>query len=620
MFNKIFFIISSFFLLAACTSNRSDENVLPKINIHINQVAFELSGPKIAIISSNENLELNKSTLVLFDEKSNKVHDVMGTLVKLNEFNQWQAAHNNKEQLSYYQADFSSFQRSGNFQLMISYEDQSITSSSFSIDKQALFKQTTTALLDYFNGSRNDEEYNYQQDKHIRIFGSERFVDVRGGYNDAGGDSGKYLSHLSYANFFNPQQLAHVTWALAYSYQNVPELYEELGLKERMVDEVFWGADYLHRILDKQGYFYMTVFDQWSTNNAERVVTAYVGADGIYSEDYQSAFRQGAGSAIAALARASVLAKITGNQGEYSGDQYLADAEKAFRHLAEHNANYCDDGKENIIDDYTALLAATELFRATKNDYYLIAARTRANNLAARLSAQGWFISNDINSKNPRPFYHAAEAGFPIVALSQYLSIEPKVEKVNQAKQVIAKHLQYQLTLNSKVSNPFNYARQPFKTYGHGVLDSQHQEGFFIPHANETNYWWQGESARLSSLTMAAIVGGRAIGKGKQVDLGIHKSLAIFAQNQMDWTLGRNPYHLSMLNGFGVNNPVPYEGLSMVYGGISNGITGAKNSDSGQGIEFGPETDWHNWRWVEQWLPHSTWFLLATTEMAKEYK
>jgi len=85
----------------------------------------------------------------------------------------------------------------------------------------------------------------------------------------------------------------------------------------------------------------------------------------------------------------------------------------------------------------------------------------------------------------------------------------------------------------------------------------------------------------------------------------------------MDWTLGRNPYNLSMLNGFGVNNPVPYDGLSMVYGGISNGITGAKDSDSGRGIEFGPESDWHNWRWVEQWLPHSTWFLLATTEMAK---
>ena len=612
MFKKIFFIICSLVILTACTSNKISEKAQPSLNIHINQVAFELEGPKIAIITSSDNLELNKSSFAVFDEASNKTHVVIGTLAKLQKFNQWQAANENKEKLYYYQADFSSFQRAGEFQLAVHYGEEITTSSTFSIDKQALFKQTTTALLDYFNGSRNDEDYNYQQDKNIRIFGSDRFVDVRGGYNDAGGDSGKYLSHLSYANFFNPQQLAHVTWALAYSYQNVPELYEELGLTERIVDEVFWGADYLHRILDEQGYFYMTVFDQWSTNNAERVITAYVGADGIYSEDYQSAFRQGAGSAIAALAKAAVLAKATGKQGEYSADQYLADAEKGFRHLAEHNANYCDDGKENIIDDYTALLAATELFRATKDDYYLTAARTRANNLAARLSAQGWFISNDVNSENLRPFYHAAEAGFPIVALSQYLTIESDSKKVTQAKQVISKHLQYQLTLNSKVSNPFNYARQPFKTYNDGVLDGQHQEGFFIPHANETNYWWQGESARLSSLAMAAILGNRVINEEPNTQL------MTFAQNQMDWTLGRNPYDLSMLNGFGINNPVPYDGLSMVYGGISNGITGAKDSDSGQGIEFGPETDWHNWRWVEQWLPHSTWFLLAATEMAKE--
>lgn len=622
MLRKIIFVLASIVMLNACTANNSVEKKQSLVNIYINQVAFELDGPKIAIVSSDQKLELSKASFVVLSAKkaTDSTDTQGGTLAELPEFTQWQAANINNAKLFYYQADFSAFQTVGEYQLAVTYEKETFISPSFSIDKQALFKKTVTALLDYFNGSRNDEEYNYQQDQHIRIFGSDRFVDVRGGYNDAGGDSGKYLSHLSYANFFNPQQLAQVTWALAYSYQNVPALYQKLALTDRIVDEVFWGADYLHRILDEQGYFYMTVFDQWNTNNAERVVTAYVGADGIYSEDYQSAFRQGAGSAIAALASAAVLAKKTGKQGEYSSVQYLADAEKAFRHLVKHNVDYCDDGKENIIDDYTALLAATELFRATKDEYYLTAARARATNLAARLTIEGWFISNDVDSSNPRPFYHAAEAGFPVVALSQYLTIESDAKSISQAKQVIAKHLQFQLTLNSKVSNPFNYARQSFKTYKNEVLDNKYQEGFFIPHANETNYWWQGESARLSSLAMAAIVGGRATNKelsSRTYDFGVSKTLAIFAQNQLDWTLGRNPYHLSMLNGFGIKNPAPYDGLSMVKGGISNGITGAKNSDDGRGIEFGPEADWHNWRWVEQWLPHSTWFLLAVTEMAK---
>ncbi len=303
---------------------------------------------------------------------------------------------------------------------------------------------------------------------------------------------------------------------------------------------------------------------------------AYIGPDGIYSEDYQSAFRQGAGSAIAALARAAMLAKETGKHGEFNGEVYLADTKKAFHHLqddnAENNKRYADDG---------------------------------------------WFISNDINSNNLRPFYHAADAGFPILSLSQYLTIEHLQDKVKQAKQVISKHLAYQLQLNNKVSKPFNYSRQPFKVYNDKVLSKELQEGFFIPHANENEYWWQGESARLSSLAMAEIVGGKATALQQNANFGITTELAQFAQNQMDWTLGRNPCSLCMLNGFGDKNPVPYDGLSMVYGGISNGVTGAKTSDSGRGIEFGPESDWQSWRWVVQWLPHSTWFLLATTEMAK---
>jgi hypothetical protein len=623
---KVIFKSVFIMLLASCSiAEKADK--APMLSIHINQVAFEQIAPKSAVITSNKGIDLSQVSYGIYPVKDGEVKQnrvFKGKLKPLAPFHQWQAANKNQQPQNYYHADFSTFTQNGDFRLVFTYGNENNMSSDFTIGKQVVFRETVAAMLQYFNGSRNDNAHNWDQDKRIRIFDTQRYVDVRGGWNDAGGDTGKYLSHLSYANYFNPQQLAHVAWALAYSYQAVPHLYDELDLTEQVTREVFWGADYLHRILDPQGYFYMTVFDQWNTNNAERVVTAYVGADGVYSEDYQSAFRQGAGSAIAALAKAAVLAQNTGQQGEFTGQQYLADAEKAFHHLqdngAENNKRYADDGQENIIDDYTALLAATELFKATKDDYYLKSARERANNLARRMTNDGWFISNAIDSDNLRPFYHAAEAGFPIVSLSQFLTIETEDDIRTQTIQVINKYLVYQLALNNKVSNPFNYARQPFKTYSNGKLSTELQEGFFIPHANETGYWWQGESARLSSLAMAAILGGRAIRNSDEEQVsnfGVKQPLAQFAQNQLDWTLGRNPYDLSMLNGFGDKNPIPYDGLSMVYGGISNGITGAKGNDSGRGIEFGPESDWQNWRWVEQWLPHSTWFLLATTEMAK---
>jgi hypothetical protein len=66
-------------------------------------------------------------------------------------------------------------------------------------------------VLDYFHANRHTKP----ADHHIRVFDSQRYVDVWGGWKDAGGDYGKYLSHLSYANFFNPQHTEKLVWALA---------------------------------------------------------------------------------------------------------------------------------------------------------------------------------------------------------------------------------------------------------------------------------------------------------------------------------------------------------------------------------------------------------------------
>jgi hypothetical protein len=300
--------------------------------------------------------------------------------------------------------------------------------------------------------------------------------------------------------------------------------------------------------------------------------------------------------------------------GEFTTRQYLDDAEKAFAHLQVNNTKYCDNGVENIIDDYTALLAATELYHATKKDLYREAARRRAENLNGRMTPQGWFVSDD----GSRPYYHGAEAGFPIISLAYYLDIESDKARITQAQATIGKALDYQLALNKAVANPYNYARQSFKIFKDGKLAPTMQDGFFMPHANETRYWWQGESARLASLAAAAILGGRAIAPDPQGAFGVSPELATFAQNQLDWTLGRNPFGMCMLYGFGVRNPPSAESAGvMVIGGISNGITGAVGNDEGRGIVWAAGPDAENWRWLEQWLPHSTWFLLAATAMAK---
>jgi hypothetical protein len=300
---------------------------------------------------------------------------------------------------------------------------------------------------------------------------------------------------------------------------------------------------------------------------------------------------------IAALARIAAW----GASGDFSSGEYLAGAEAAFAHLDTHGAQYADNGVENVIDDYTGLLAASELYATTADSTYLEAARRRAASLVGRLGPNGYFIADGA----ARPFWHASDAGLPVVSLARYAQVETDSTLRADAQNAIRIHLSYLLSVTHEVANPYGYARQHT---GSGTAS------FFIPHDNETGYWWQGENARLGSLAAAAIIGGDAIGASGEDYLDLMR----FAGQQIDWVLGSNPYDICFLRGFGRNNPPPFQGdkpeVGTLDGGIANGITG----DGGGGISWmGGGQDWEQWRWVEQWLPHAAWYLVAVAALER---
>jgi hypothetical protein len=359
------------------------------------------------------------------------------------------------------------------------------------------------------------------------------------------------------------------------------------------------------RALSEEGYFYMIVFSYFNKDPKARRVVG-LKANSVTTNEYQCAFREGGGMAIAALARISQLKK----DGDFKSVEYLAAAKRAFAHLLIHNTEYDDDGKENIIDDYCALMAATELWIATDSAFYQNEARKWAQNIENRMSPEGYFYAND----NGRPYWHASDAGMPVVALSRYLSKEENIADRAAALSAIKKALDYNLRVTTEVSNPFGYARQTFR------LKDKVQDGFFIPHENETGWWWQGENARLGSLAAAAIVGGRLV-YPEENGWGVKKELAGYASNQVSWILGCNPYSMCFMYQFGKSN-VPYMSSNFGHGsgkgGISNGITGGKDNADGSGIDYKTEDNGNEWRWTEQWLPHAAWFLQAITAMSEE--
>lgn len=498
---------------------------------------------------------------------------------------------------SYYRLDFSEIAAPGSYVLRFE-ENGTTVEQAFSVSDRALEEYSLAPVLRYFRMDRNTNA-----DVSVPVYGSSARRDVHGGWNDASGDVSKYLSHLSYANYLNPQQIPLTVWALSFAAERIPEaITKTTGDENYASDEALYGADFLLRMLDGEGFFYMTVFDNWGSGS--RTLCAFSGSDGVKSEAYKTAFREGGGMAIAALARVSALKR----DGDFSSSEYLAGAKRGLEHLLGvqtigGSCLYCDDGKENIIDDYTALLALSEVFAATGESEYLLKARERALHLSERLSESGYFFSD---AARTRPFWHASDAGLPLISLVRYLEIETDGNASKQILFAAKKHLSWILSVTDVPENSFGYARQTYRT-GDSI-----RTGFFIPHDNESKYWWQGENARIASLSAAVSYAARAL------SFSDSSKAFVFSADQLDWILGKNPYGVSFMEGVGKNNPPAYAGQAgegMLVGGIANGITG-KNVD-GSGIvwnnvaEAGFFESWQNWRWIEQWLPHSTWFLMA---------
>ncbi|NNU12289.1 glycoside hydrolase family 9 protein [Vibrio parahaemolyticus] len=560
-----------------------------------NHIGYERLGPKKAIIQT-EQPHLSSYTAQLICATSEQ------TVATFAVEEQGKVA--NWHQGYFYLIDFSSFTDSGDYFLQV--EDS--RSSYFAVGEHILLNQTLSDVIHYFKSQRCGGVFD-QQDRQVPVLNANQTVDVHGGWYDASGDVSKYLSHLSYANYLNPQQTPMVVWNILKGL-SLLEGSEDIAAftRTRLIEEALFGADFLVRMQNEKGFFYMTVFDKWSKDTAQREICAYETQLGHKFDDYQAGFRQGGGVAIAALAAASRL----GVHGEYDQQKYRNAAENGYWHLKEHNTQYLNDSEENIIDEYCALLASVELFKATKETRYLEESRLWAQRLVARQMSdeqiQHFWSANQDGS---RPYFHAAEAGLPVIALCEYLAIEDDSAQTESVKRIVNRACEFEIKISNKVTNPFGYPRQ----YVKGVNESK-RDTFFVAHNNESGYWWQGENARLGSLATMAYLAQPHIASQE-----IQQQLSVFAQDALNWIVGLNPYDMCMLDGHGRNNPdyLPQYGFFNAKGGVCNGITGGFEDE--EDIAFNPPAQkddmLQNWRWGEQWIPHGAWYLLAIMSQAQ---
>lgn len=500
----------------------------------------------------------------------------------------------------YRRVDLSSIRAPGRYRLVV----DGIASAAFTVATDRITGLVVADITAMFRAQRSSGEIE-RKDAAARFYGDDsgRAVDARGGWLDASGDYSKFLSHLTYTRMMSPQQIPLCAWALLTAGRELHRAHPELRTSQypRLRDEGLFGADFLVRFQDPAGFFYTGIFDALTKRLEERVITAPL-QDSVRTQRWQAAYRHGGGVAIAALA----LASTQDAAGEFGSEAYLDAAERGFDHLEGHNLGYLFDGEESIIDDYCALLAAAELVSAARErerdaERFEEAGRRRAAALAARLrpgETGSWLIGDS----EGRPFFHAAEPGLPVVALLRWAECTATPSSAADARATALAVLDGVVARTDAVANPFGYPRQRVQSVGGDPRDA-----FFFPHENETGYWWQGENAGLASLASAAALAARL----PSCDADLRSRLQTLHADALAWIGGLNPFDSCMLQGRG-RNGVEY---SAVYqntpGGIVNGITSDWGDEDGIAFLPGDAPDGEEWRWAEQWIPHSAWFLLA---------
>lgn len=583
------------------------------VQILTNHIGYNIGATKTAVFQATKDIKPKEFHVLCY---GNDKTVFTGQVIEIGEVDNWQTGY-------YYTMRFDDLKTEGEYYILIEVDGKQYKSFPFRIEYNLLEMRTLSSAAYYFKAQRATGEFE-AADKNLSFRGNrEGTRDVRGGWYDATGDIGIHLSHLSHTSYFNPQQAGFS----AYTFFKINDLLEESQypyytyLKRRMLDEAMYGADFIMRMRAESGSFFRSkgrrdaflpmgplansrfISYEYKKPKSRRGGGVLDGFDEITDESYETSFRSGGGYAIATLAYAA----RTVFPSEFSQQEYIKAAVGAYHYLEQNNERYTNDGQWNLVDEYCCLDALVELYKTTREWDYMRKAKAMSERIISKYVAiddtMGYLSVNGTD----RPFFHAADAGMPIVNLLNYYNIEIDEKQKEKVLNIATKLMRHELKVTKEQNNPFGYARQLIKD-GKGNIETR----FFYPHDVETAPWWQGENARIASLATAA----RYMTYHTN-DESLKAELKKYADDQINWILGLNPYDSCMMEGAGRNmNAYFYEKRKDFIhcpGGIINGITGGLK-DEEHGIEFimkPTEEIVDNWRWAEQWIPHATWYMYA---------
>ncbi len=366
-----------------------------RIEVLVNHIGYDQRAPKRAVIRGHAGDEVSAFSVL---DSSTGQTVFSGSTERIGPVDHWKDWY-------FWTADFSSIKNPGNYLLECSTRRGKVSSFPFKVQPDLLERNTLSSVIYYFKGQRSSGLLD-KADHHAKFENSSATADVHGGWYDATGDYGKHLGGLAFSTYFNMQPTPVAAWSLFAAWRELNERGDPSfrQFQRRLLDEAMYGADFLVRMKSPHSSFYRTVDGPGPEKRPEdrrigkegagfavkTVATkndfSIGGTNKIAGRfPYEVGWRSGGGVSIAALAMASAFSVC----GDFSNAVYLKTAEDAFAFLEKNNLSFDNDGRENILDDYCALLAAVELFKATHAEKYKTAADQRGGNLMGRLIVSG---------------------------------------------------------------------------------------------------------------------------------------------------------------------------------------------------------------------------------------
>jgi hypothetical protein len=297
----------------------------------------------------------------------------------------------------------------------------------------------------------------------------------------------------------------------------------------------------------------------------------------------------------------ALMARIMRTADKAYADRCLNAATKCF--------SWCDKTKsrENPGVIGASMLGGLELFKTTHNELYRTFIIEQARELK-KLQAKkpegnlSGFYQNSV--ADPEPYKNIWNGCEELIALCDMVKLFPAAEEMPAWKEMISSYTRQYLL---KIARKNSFGIVPFGLFTRDDPGGNRKAGdywyrYFMQPEGE---WWVGVNANLASSGIGLFKSSVALNDSE---------LKAYAQKQLDWITGVNPFNSSTIEGVGYNHPIHFPGSTfypqtpVLPGAVLNGL-GGDHQDM-------PSIGTGDWQISEYWTPMAAYTLWLMAELA----